>query len=700
MKKSFTMLAAILAVSISCTKEIQEEPLTIEEQTLMTKIVGDTRGEFEQGSLLIKVDSGLAAEMTSGVELLDDGTRITISPALAIQPKNMEAARKYGLDRWFIIRFDEARPVKEMAKKIALNPSVTAIQYNSFLEPVRSDAVMPFVAGPATRTAGTDLPFDDEYLGKQWNLINTGDKTVASNAVAGADVGVKDAWRLTGGDPSVVVAVFDCAVNSIHEDLKDALWINQAEVDGEINKDDDGNGYIDDKYGFNFVGCTGATADFVNGKLEGNGTAAAIKGNALNWSKGSGHGTHVAGIIGATNGNGKGVSSIAGGTGNGDGVRLMTCQIFNGTANASDAQNAAAFIYAADNGACIAQCSYGTNSIITSDDIYINGDGDKIKGSPLENAALQYFLDPSNSNHESLQGNIAVFAAGNHSHPYSSYPAALPYVLSVTAIGADYLPGGYTNYGPGCKIAAPGGEYMGPDSDNGSMILSTGVSNAAQSSPGVTGEDGRTDNDYVYMQGTSMACPHVSGVIALGISYAKKLGKTFSREDFTSLLLISVNDINQYLTGTKKHYSLSSYSWEEINLQRYDRHLGTGAVDAWKFLMAIEGTPSVMVKTGEKVVIDLDEHFGEGVAKHLKCEVSADAATRTALGLTEDPVIRDGKLELTCTALGSGKITISSETYNEDTYEGGSGHGIGNMKFSREISIVSRPFAASNGGWF
>lgn len=689
----------------SCAKEIQEVgDVSLQQQTLLTKLVGGSEGDIIPGDILVKMDESVVNELHSGNFTSFTGIEgISISPALPIQPKNMEVAKKYGLHQWFSVEFDRQIKPEAMAIKLADIQQVEAIQYNRYLKPVLGGEVIPFEMPAYTKSDGGETEpktalFNDPYFNYQWNLVNDG--TLTEEAVEGADVGVKDAWRLTAGDPSVVVAIFDCAVNSMHADLKDALWRNEAEINGEAGKDDDGNGFIDDQYGFNFVGCTKLTENYINDQLDawvsgGEKPAVdAVKGNRLNWTAGSGHGTHVAGIIGATNNNGKGVSSIAGGSGNGDGVRLMTCQIFEGNKAAGDAQSAAAFIYAADNGACIAQCSYGTSTIITEDDIYINGNGqigsNKITGSPLENAALKYFLDPANSNHESLEGNMAIFASGNHRNPYSSYPGALPYVISVTAFGVDFLPGGYTNYGPGCKISAPGGEMASSNNkDKVKGILSTGVSNSAQISPGAIKEDGGSDGQYVYMQGTSMACPHVSGVVSLGLAYAKKLGKKFTREEFSSMLLTSVNNIDQFCTGTKM------YNGSSMALDQYKGNMGTGAVDAWKFLMAIEGTPTKLVKVGETALVDLADCLG-GTTTTLAYTLEMSEEDKAALGVTENPIIKDGKLQISCSKIGAGKIRFTSKIGKDTTIE----NGIGEMKFSREISIVSRPYAAANGGWF
>ena len=120
--------------------------------------------------------------------------------------------------------------------------------------------------------------------------------------------------------------------------------------------------------------------------------------------------------------------------------------------------------------------------------------------------------------------------------------------------------------------------------------------------------------------------------------------------------------------------------------------MGTGAIDAWKFLIAIEGTPSVMVKSGEKASIDLSAWCNPEGSHTL----SIDDASRKSLGITGDPVISGGRLDITCTAIGAGKIVISGSVGKDQETEGG----IGGMNYSREISIVSRPFVSSNGGWF
>jgi hypothetical protein len=402
----------------------------------------------------------------------------------------------------------------------------------------------------------------------------------------------------------------------------------------------------------------------------------------IDYTKGSGHGTHVAGIIGAVNNNGKGVSSIAGGTGNKDGVRLMSCQIFYGDngAKGTDQEAATGFIYAADNGACIAQCSWGhTSEILKHDQEYIDS-------APLEYAALQYYLDPENSNHSALKGNIAVFAAGNQGNPYSIYPGALKDIISVTALDCRGLPAGYTNYGPGCKIAAPGGEWLGVSGDYSTMILSTGKGTEHPGTPSISG----LNHQYVFMYGTSMACPHIAGVLALGVSYAQKLGKTFTREQMTSMLLTSVNDIDSMLDGTKKFYE-STTSFTELPLEPYKGKMGTGAIDTWKFLMAIEGIPSVMVKAGEKSMIDLSAYCNP----YGTYEIKIDDASNASLGITTTPAIKDGYLEIECSKIGAGKITLSAAVGKDPD----KADGIGEMSYSREISIVSRAFATNNGGW-
>jgi hypothetical protein len=158
----------------------------------------------------------------------------------------------------------------------------------------------------------------------------------------------------------------------------------------------------------------------------------------------------------------------------------------------------------------------------------------------------------------------------------------------------------------------------------------------------------------------------------------------------TSMLLTSVNDIDSMLDGTKKFYE-STTSFTELPLEPYKGKMGTGAIDTWKFLMAIEGIPSVMVKAGEKSMIDLSAYCNP----YGTYEIKIDDASNASLGITTTPAIKDGYLEIECSKIGAGKITLSAAVGKDPD----KADGIGEMSYSREISIVSRAFATNNGGW-
>lgn len=652
-----TLLTLIAVTATSCIEAeyVNDSMSAPVEGALMTKLTGRTNGDFHQGELLVYLDEELTSKWEEGnrdvvmTELSKEISLTCIEPALTCKPKNERLARELGLHRWFVVKFDSSIQLEKAAEKIAVRPQVCAVQYNAIAQQSTDHKVVPADHIITKAGAQDEAPvFNDYYLGSQWNLINDG--TLSSLSREGADIAVKDAWELTCGDPSIIVAVMDGPVKYDHPDLAGNMWVNTKEKNGQPGVDDDGNGFIDDIYGYNFAENIGEIN--INGYGE------------------IGHGTHVAGILGAVNNNGIGVSSVAGGSGKGDGIRMMSCQLFAGDISANDRTVGNAFIYAADNGASIAQCSYGYNGgVYTSDNAYINH-------WPFEYKGIQYFINAENANCEAVSENIAIFAAGNEMESYSSYPGALPFCISVTALGPDGMPALYTNYGLGCNIAAPGGESQG-DFDVADMILSTGF---------LSGE-------YVYMSGSSMACPHVSGVAALGMSYALKLGKKFSGDEFKALLLSSVNDVDQFLGIGEKVSRDGAY---RIELKKYRKRMGTGSVDAWKFLMNIEGTPSLLVKTGEECEINLHSYFGEGAGTMTFTGVEINDRERISLGISDDPKVKAGIMTIKCLKAGSGKITVKAIAGGGQI---GGPTGTGGTEISREVSIISRGVYAPNNGW-
>lgn len=676
-KRLSIVLSAVICAA-SCADELYEGVSSVpSEDSVMTKVI-NTPSDAEEGQLLLCLTETAADAVAAGDRSLYGNISGVLqvksfAPVFNSSPDD-EVARRHNLHRWYYVEFDGA-DLRGAASKLAAFSDVAMVQFNKKLKPA-SDCSFNAYTPVLGQMSSDDLPFNDPMLGDQWHCINTGSALVSNSSVAGGDIAVKDAWRLTGGDPRVIVAIIDSPVKYDHPDLAANMWRNEGEIPAN-GVDDDKNGYTDDVYGWN--------CERNNGEI--------------NWSshKASGHGTHVAGIVAAVNGNGTGVCGVAGGTGKGDGVRMMSCQIFEGGMSSNLKSSAIAFEYAAKNGASVAQCSFGLiGAEYESDAEYEMSYG-------AEHDAIEYFMDKDNNNSEILDGNIVIAAAGNEQVPYSSYPAGLQNVVSVTGLGPDYLPAvNYTNYGPGCNIAAPGGDfYIGNITsfkENRSRVLSTFIDTIVDDNLQTAG------HEYVYMQGTSMACPCVSGVAALGLSYAYKIGKTFTREEFISLLLTSVNNLDSRLTDNKLKVSGYTNGLEQtVDLGLYRGKMGTGAVDAWKFLMAIEGTPSLTVKILDESAkaerYDLTSYFGGSASSLTYLSVDCDQDTRTSLGLSEDPEIKYGKLSIKPTKVGSGKITIKAIAgYDEDGLVDGETQ-TGGMEITRTVSIMSRGVASDNGGW-
>lgn len=444
-------------------------------------------GEVQMNSVPSPMSSALQSIKAKGI------TRL-FPPAGEFE----ERTRKEGLHLWFTVRFDKEVEISRAMQALDSVEGVEIVEFNPVIVPASANqhpAVIDLLGSAENYLKrDTKIPFNDPRLKEQWHYNNVG-KGVPSG-VMGCDINLFKAWEITTGKPNVVVCVVDGGVDVDHPDLIDNMWINQAERDGVAGVDDDKNGFVDDINGYCFV--------TNQGNLRPDEDA---------------HGTHVAGTVAAKNNNNEGVAGVAGGNGDADsGVRIMSAAIFREGASGGNAP--AAIKYGADNGAVISQNSWG----------YRYGSGIYTTPASLK-AAIDYFVkyagvdkDGNQKPGSPMKGGVILFAAGNDGREYNSQPAAYEACVAVAAIGPNFKKASYSNYGTWVDISAPGGDQRFGTSAG---VLSTTDPAAAN-----------VRNWYEYYQGTSMACPHASGVAALVVSHLG--GPGFTNEDLKNRLLASV----------------------------------------------------------------------------------------------------------------------------------------------------------------
>jgi hypothetical protein len=367
--------------------------------------------------------------------------------------KNEAKHKKYGLHQWYKVSYeasfaDSSKIVSTLSREVTIFES------------------------PRTQAQSVTFP-EDSLFRLQWNFRNTGQ----TQGRPGADISLINAQRIEKGKPGVIISIHDSGIDSLHKDLIKNLWTNTNEIAGN-GIDDDDNGFVDDIHGWNFASDNNILQDT------------------------DGHGTHIAGVIG-DKANRTGVTGIAGGDSDENGVRLMICRLDDELPGLRILNPEESIVYAADNGSVISQNSWNTFGF---------------SGSVRD--AIWYFRDEAKNS--LINGGVVIFAAGNMGQIEQRYESKESNVMMVGNTDHNDILSTRSNYGSWLALCAPGTDIF---------------------------------SNYVHgiwkrLSGTSMAAPHVSGVAGLVLS---KFGHpNYSPDSLIQKIKAAADPIDQL--NTPSHY--------------------------------------------------------------------------------------------------------------------------------------------------